>query len=188
VLKRLTDVTMAIVFGLAILPICIVIALLVYFRDGRPVIFAQQRVGRHGKAFTCYKFRTMVTNTGDHASHHVSNSAITKLGQVLRRSKLDELPQILNVLCGQMSFVGPRPCLPKQTELVALRQSAGVYELVPGITGLAQVRNIDMSDPEKLVACEIEYAKDRSWATDLRILFATLSGNGMQSDPAQRKQ
>jgi O-antigen biosynthesis protein WbqP len=187
VLKRLFDVTLAVVLGIVLLPIYAIVALLILINDGWPVVFAQDRVGHLGRNFTCYKFRTMKRDTGDHASHAISTSAITRFGSIVRRTKMDELPQILNVLRGEMSFVGPRPCLPKQVELVGLRQAAGIYDLLPGITGLAQVRDIDMSKPDVLVACETEYLRNRSFMADLRILVATFFGKGLRTDAAQKR-
>jgi O-antigen biosynthesis protein WbqP len=187
VLKRLFDLTLVVFLGVVLLPVYAVVALLILINDGWPVVFAQERVGRLGRNFTCYKFRTMKRHTGDHASHAISAAAITRFGSIVRRTKMDELPQILNVLRGEMSFVGPRPCLPKQTELVGLRQAAGIYELIPGITGLAQVRDVDMSKPDVLVACEMEYLQDHSFVADLRILVATFFGKGLRTDAAQKR-
>jgi O-antigen biosynthesis protein WbqP len=182
------DLALAILTGIILAPIAVLIGAIILWDDGRPALFIQQRVGRHGKTFDCYKFRTMKRDTGDHASHHVAVSRITRFGSVARRFKLDEIPQIYNVLRGEMSFVGPRPCLPKQTELVELRRASGVAEMMPGITGLAQIKGIDMSNPEILVSCETEYLRTRSLALDIRILFATVFGQGLRSDAAQTKR
>jgi O-antigen biosynthesis protein WbqP len=118
--------------------------------DTRSPLFRQERVGRHQKPFTLVKFRTMEKDTASVASHLASASAITPFGRFLRRTKLDELPQLWNVLKGDMSLVGPRPCLFNQEELIAEREARGVYQARPGITGLAQVNGIDMSTPRLL--------------------------------------
>jgi O-antigen biosynthesis protein WbqP len=109
-------------------------------------------------------------------THEVGEKAITKAGRTLRRLKLDELPQLWNVLKGEMSLVGPRPCLPTQGELIERRRELGVYALRPGITGLAQVRGIDMSDPNKCAAADAEYLKHRSLRLDAEIILKTLGG------------
>jgi O-antigen biosynthesis protein WbqP len=187
-LKRVLDLLLAAAGGLILTPVALIVAALIVWEDGAPAIFVQKRVGRHGLQFFCYKFRTMKTNTGDHASHQVPVSNITAFGKVARKFKLDELPQIINVLRGDMSFVGPRPCLPSQIELIELRRKAGVLDVMPGITGLAQIRGIDMSDPEALVACEAEYLHRKSFSLDMRILFATFLGKGLRSDAAQNNR
>lgn len=126
----------------------------------------------------CLKLRTMYVETQNAASHDVPASAVTRAGAFLRRTKLDELPQLYNVLRGDLSLVGPRPCLPSQTVLVDLREAAGVLEVRPGITGLAQIRGVDMSDPARLTAVDREYVQNRSFLGDVRILLATLTGKG----------
>jgi len=143
-----------------------------------PAIFRQTRVGRHGKPFTCYKLRTMRTGTADAPTHQAEPHAVTPLGRHLRRLKLDELPQLWNVLRGDMSFVGPRPCLPSQTGLVAARRRLGLDALRPGITGVSQVAGIDMSDPERLAAHDATYLAAMSVAADIRLIVATAAGAG----------
>jgi len=143
-----------------------------------PGIFAQERVGRRGRVFVCYKFRTMQVGTPNRASHEVSVSAVTEIGHWLRRTKLDETPQLFNVIAGQMSFVGPRPCLPTQTELIEARRRRGVLDIMPGITGLAQINDIDMSDPERLSRWDERYLKLQGLVPDLKILLATVRGRG----------
>ena len=114
----------------------------------------------------------------------VDKAAITDVGRFLRKYKLDELPQLYNVLRGEMSFVGPRPCLPEQTALIEARHSSDIYNLYPGITGLAQINQIDMSDPVKLAECDALYLERQSLMLDLKILLATLMGKGLRSDAA----
>ncbi|MBF9040307.1 NAD-dependent epimerase/dehydratase family protein [Rhodobacterales bacterium LSUCC0387] len=145
--------------------------------DG-PAIFAQPRVGRGGQVFTCYKFRTMAIGTKQAGTHEVSSAAVTPLGVKLRRYKLDELPQLWNVLWGDMSLIGPRPCLPEQEELVRLRKAAGVLDIRPGISGLAQVACVDMSDAARLVAWDARYIALRGLILDIRLILQTALGAG----------
>jgi O-antigen biosynthesis protein WbqP len=141
-------------------------------------IFRQERVGRDRKPFICYKLRTMAAGTKQAGTHEVSASSVTKIGRFLRATKLDEIPQLWNVVRGEMAFVGPRPCLPSQTELVQEREIRGVYGIIPGITGLGQVRGIDMSEPVRLAEIDAEYLQTRSLALDLRLAWQTVRGGG----------
>lgn len=141
-------------------------------------LFRQDRVGKDRRVFCCYKLRTMATGTKQAGTHEVSAASVTRIGAFLRKTKLDELPQLWNVARGDMAFVGPRPCLPSQEELVRERDERGVYDILPGITGLAQVRGIDMSDPVRLAVCDAEYLDRRSLLFDLRIVLQTLVGKG----------
>ncbi|KEY91466.1 UDP-N-acetylgalactosaminyltransferase [Candidatus Photodesmus blepharus] len=136
--------------GLVILfPIFILVFVVSYFFTVSP-IFLQTRVGKNQKAFTLIKFRTMPVETQSIATHFVDLNSVTKLGIFLRKTKLDELPQLINVLRGEMSLVGPRPCLLSQIELIKERELRGVFSVSPGITGLAQIKNVNMSTPKKL--------------------------------------
>ncbi|WP_316862493.1 sugar transferase [uncultured Cohaesibacter sp.] len=153
---------------------------LIRFDSPGPVIFRQARVGKGGRVFTCYKFRTMKEDTKVAATHEVSRSSVTRIGGFLRRSRIDELPQIWNILCREMSLVGPRPCLPKQEELVNWRRDLGVLDSLPGITGFAQIQNIDMSDPQKLAHVDADYVARRTVLLDIRIILATVLGRGMK--------
>ena len=156
----------------------IIIALLIKLSSKGPAILAQKRVGENGNEFICYKFRTMHVGTKVAATHEVGAHNITKIGGFLRKSKLDELPQIWNIIKNEMSFVGPRPCLPSQAELIKLRTEARIFSDLPGITGWAQAQGIDMSDPHHLVNAETEYLSKRSISFDIKILFATFIGRG----------
>lgn len=153
------------------------------FDTGSP-IFVQERVGRNKKPFRLIKFRTMPVNTKSVATHLAKDITITKLGSFLRKSKLDELPQLINVLKGDMSLVGPRPNLFNQTELMAERDRRGVYDAVPGITGLAQIEEIDMSTPVKLAEKDAEMLSSLTLSDYFRYIFATVSGQG-QGDRIQ---
>ncbi|MES2987602.1 MAG: hybrid nucleoside-diphosphate sugar epimerase/sugar transferase [Pseudomonadota bacterium] len=143
-----------------------------------PGLFAQKRVGRDGRIFTCYKFRTMQIGTAQLGTHEVSQAVVTRIGGFLRRTKLDELPQVWNILKNEMSVVGPRPCLPVQTQLVTARKRCGVLSIKPGITGLAQINGIDMSDPELLAEWDSRYLAMQSLLLDLHIILATGLGGG----------
>ena len=138
-----------------------------------PGLFAQPRVGKGETIFTCYKFRTMAVDAPQAGTHEVAPSHITPLGHFLRRTKIDELPQIWNVARGEMSLVGPRPCLPNQTELIDRRRKLGVFDCVPGITGLAQVGGTDMSEPDKLARIDARYCSTRNIIQDLKLVLAT---------------
>ncbi|WP_165855390.1 sugar transferase [Marinobacter sp. JSM 1782161] len=141
-------------------------------------IFRQERVGQHGRSFTLLKFRTMTVGTQSVASHLASVDAITPFGRFLRRTKLDELPQLWNVFKGEMSLVGPRPCLFSQSELIKERRLRGVLSVRPGITGLAQIRGIDMSTPRLLAETDAAMLESLSIISYFRYLYLTLRGEG----------
>lgn len=142
--------------------------------DGKPAIFQQTRIGLKQAPFSLIKLRTMKTETPHLATHEVSPAFVTPLGRYLRSTKLDELPQLWNILKGELSFVGPRPGLEVQTALTKQRELRDVYCVKPGLTGLAQVQGIDMSDPEKLAAKDEEYIARRSFLLDARIIAQTI--------------
>ncbi|WP_032094863.1 MULTISPECIES: sugar transferase [unclassified Alteromonas] len=165
-------------FGLIVgFPIFLVLFIIGLFDTGSP-IFKQERVGRHKKPFTLVKFRTMKVDTASVASHLASSASITKFGHFLRRTKLDELPQLWNVLKGEMSLVGPRPGLFNQHELTAAREAYSVYDARPGITGLAQVNDIDMSTPELLAKTDREMLDSLSIAYYFKYIIMTVTGKG----------
>ncbi|MBP0438637.1 sugar transferase [Tianweitania sediminis] len=177
-MKRFFDLCLVLV---CLLPALVVIGgLVLWIRLGSrgPGLLRQARVGRDEVTFTCFKLRTMYFGTPQKPSHEIGRSAVTPLGRVLRRVKLDELPQLINILRGDMSFVGPRPCLPTQTALIAARRRLGVTALRPGITGVAQVAGVDMSEPERLAALDATYLADMSLGHDLRLIARTLLGSG----------
>lgn len=143
-----------------------------------PGVFAQARVGQDGKSFTCYKFRTMKVGTPQMGTHQVNPSSITAIGSFLRRWKFDELPQVINLFRGDMTLVGPRPCLPEQADVCIARNEAGVDVLRPGITGFSQVHDIDMSNPVRLALSDARYRATRGLILDLAIVLSTLGGKG----------
>jgi O-antigen biosynthesis protein WbqP len=148
--KRTFDILAAAIGLILSSPILLFAAAAVRAESPGRAFFAQKRVGRNECIFTCYKLRTMFADTKHLPTHQTSATSVTRVGAVLRRLKLDELPQLYNVLRGEMSLVGPRPCLPSQTALIDARKQRGVFNVRPGITGLAQVQGVDMSDPERL--------------------------------------
>jgi O-antigen biosynthesis protein WbqP len=158
-------------------PVLLIIYFVGLFDTGSPV-FKQERVGRNKKPFILIKFRTMSVDTASVASHLSSTASITKMGGFLRKTKLDELPQLWNVLIGDMSLVGPRPGLFNQEELTAAREDDGVFLVRPGITGLAQVSDIDMSTPELLAKTDANMIKEMSLANYFKFILQTVTGAG----------
>ncbi|AQM68229.1 MULTISPECIES: sugar transferase [Vibrio harveyi group] len=174
---RLIDF-LAAFFGLLFLwPVLLIVTIIGLFDTGSP-IFVQERVGRNKKPFKLIKFRTMSVETKSVASHLASNASITKLGGFLRKTKIDELPQLINVVKGEMSLVGPRPNLFNQEELIAERDAVGVYNVLPGITGLAQVQNIDMSTPALLAKTDREMIDSLTLKSYFKYIMMTATGSG----------
>jgi len=172
-------------FGLLFgFPVLLVVFLIGLFDTGSP-LFVQERVGRAKQPFKLVKFRTMSKDTASVASHLASSASITKFGSFLRRTKLDELPQLWNVLKGDMSLVGPRPNLFNQEELIHARNELGVYDVRPGITGLSQIKDIDMSTPELLAKTDVEMIVTMSIANYFKYIFLTFAGKG-QGDRVRR--
>jgi len=177
-LIRTFDFVLALSGLVATSPFVLAAAVVVRMTSAGAAIFAQPRVGRHERVFICYKLRTMKAGTRSAASHEVTAAAITRVGAVLRRTKLDELPQLWNVLVGEMSLVGPRPCLPIQQEVIEARRNLQVFDVRPGITGLAQIRDIDMSNGPKLAEVDAIWLERASILTYMETIFQTLRGKG----------
>lgn len=177
ILIRLFDLVFSALGLLLGFPLLLVLVVIGFFDTGSP-IFRQERVGRNKKPFTLVKFRTMKKDTASIASHLASADAITPFGRLLRCTKLDELPQLWNVLKGEMSLVGPRPCLFNQDELIAQRESRGVLSARPGITGLAQVNDIDMSTPVLLAETDEKMLKSLTVGAYFKYILMTVSGKG----------
>ncbi|TVP09749.1 sugar transferase [Shewanella sp. MSW] len=174
---RLIDF-LAAFFGLMILwPVLLIITIIGMFDTGSP-IFVQTRVGKKKKPFKLIKFRTMSVETKSVASHLASNASITKLGAFLRKTKIDELPQLINVVKGEMSLVGPRPNLFNQEDLIKERDAQGVYDVLPGITGLAQVQNIDMSTPKLLAETDKKMIDTLNVKNYFKYILMTVTGSG----------
>lgn len=176
-MTRLFDIIFSF-FGLLILsPILFLLIIIGYFDTGSP-IFRQERVGKGMKPFRLMKFRSMNINAPSVATHLASTSSITPFGSFLRKSKLDELPQLWNVLMGDMSLVGPRPNLFNQEELIEERDARGVYSIRPGITGLAQINKIDMSTPKLLAETDAEMVQSFSIIKYFYYILVTVLGKG----------
>ncbi|MBB5018081.1 lipopolysaccharide/colanic/teichoic acid biosynthesis glycosyltransferase [Chitinivorax tropicus] len=159
-------------------PVMAVLYMIGLFDTGSP-LFIQQRVGKDKQAFNLIKFRTMRADTASVATHLVHANAITPFGRFLRKSKLDELPQLWNVLKGEMSLVGPRPCLFNQVELIEARDQLEVFAARPGITGLAQVQAIDMSTPQLLAKVDAEMLSTLTLSNYFRYILMTATGKGL---------
>jgi len=147
-----------------------------------PGLFIQDRVGRKARTFKCYKFRTLPIGTPSAGTHEVSLKSATRFGTFLRKSRLDELPQVINLLRGEMSLIGPRPCLPNQTKLIDARKRHNVFDVKPGISGWAQIHGIDMSKPETLAKMDADYIANRSIWMDIKIILMTLGPMARKAD------
>ena len=184
IVKRSFDVIFSIILLILFIPLWIIIPILIKIDSPGKIIFKQKRVGLYSRYFTIYKFRTMKEGTPDIPTDKLSNQdkLNTKIGVVLRRLSLDEIPQLVNILKGDMSFVGPRPALYNQPLLIKLRMQKGVDQVRPGVTGLAQISGRDSLTIPKKVEYDILYIKDASLLLDLKIILVTvktvLTGKG----------
>jgi len=174
---RVLDVIFSLMGLIVAMPLLLVLTIVGLFDTGSPFFF-QVRVGRCQQPFTLLKIRTMRPGTASVATHLADASDITPIGRLLRRTKLDELPQLWNVLTGDMSLVGPRPCLFNQQELIAERALRDIFCVRPGITGLAQVKGIDMSSPRLLAETEAQMIKALSTRSYFNYIFQTILGKG----------
>ncbi|MEZ9349947.1 sugar transferase [Vibrio splendidus] len=174
---RLIDFLAAFLGLLFLWPVLLIVVIIGMFDTGSP-IFVQERVGRNKKPFRLIKFRTMSVETKSVASHLASDASITKLGGFLRKTKIDELPQLINVVKGEMSLVGPRPNLFNQEALIKERDALGVYDVLPGVTGLAQVQNIDMSTPELLAKTDKQMIDTLTLKDYFKYILMTATGSG----------
>ena len=175
-MKRALDILFGTVAIVCLSPLLAAICLAVFVSDGSPVIFRQERIGKDRRRFRICKFRTMKKGVGDVAKKDLQNYAdcLIRGGHFLRRTSLDELPQLFNIVGGTMSFVGPRPLIPQEEEIDRLRAEQGVYAVRPGVTGLAQISGRDnLSDAEK-AAYDAEYVRTQSLHGDLKILWKTV--------------
>ena len=193
-IKRFLDILLSVIFLILLSPFMIVIAVVIVSESRGGAIFKQSRMGRNGRIFTCYKFRTMRSDAPHSTpARELDNPDryITRVGRLLRRSSLDELPQLFNVLKGDMSIVGPRPLICEETEVHRMRESAGIYLLRPGLTGLAQIngRNL-LCDSEKIENDKI-YLDNVRMRLDAKILLMTfgcvLAGKGVSSQNNDKK-
>ena len=175
-MKRFFDFTVSLLLIILLSPLFVIIGIIVLIDDGGPVVFKQYRVKKDNKLFFIYKFRTMKNNTRHTSTVALTEAAfqITKSGRFLRKTSLDELPQLFNVLLGDMSFVGPRPLIPEEKEIRALRKEYNVYSVKPGITGLAQVNGRDNLSIKEKALFDKEYIDKQSIALDIKILIKTV--------------
>jgi O-antigen biosynthesis protein WbqP len=175
---RAADIVISVGAGLVALPFVVLAGLLVRLESPGPALFRQPRVGLNERPFVCLKLRTMSVDTPSLGTHEVSAVAVTRIGRWLRRIKVDELPQLWNVLAGEMSLVGPRPCLPTQIELIEERRQRGVFRVRPGVTGSAQLKGIDMSTPAALAREDAVWAAAPNLVDYVRWLWLTGLGRG----------
>jgi O-antigen biosynthesis protein WbqP len=175
-IKRVFDFFLAMLLLVIFLPPMLLVAIVVKFTSKGPIIFWSQRVGKNNHLFWMPKFRTMLIETPNVATHLLveANQYLTPVGSFLRKSSLDELPQLWSVVCGDMSFVGPRPALFNQADLIELRTAVGAHSLTPGITGWAQINGRDELALSEKVSFDQEYLQRQSLAFDIHILWLTL--------------
>jgi O-antigen biosynthesis protein WbqP len=171
--KRLLDIAIVASSVIFLSPLLILIAILIKIFDPGPVFFKQERIGRNGLPFMFYKFRSMPVNTGDIPSDKIGDIELTWIGKVIRRTNLDELPQLLNILKGDMSVVGPRPPIPRQQELIDLRVKNGAISAKPGLTGLAQIKSFDGMSVREKAEFDGSYTNTKTFLTDIKIIFGT---------------
>jgi O-antigen biosynthesis protein WbqP len=171
--KRLLDLVLASLGLVVLAPVVVLVALAVRIEDGGPSLFRQQRSGRHDQKFTLLKFRSMPVGSADLPSSAAHGLRPTRVGALIRRTNLDELPQLLNILAGDMSLVGPRPALPSQADLLALRRENGAISCRPGLTGLAQVSSYDGMPVLRKAEYDAEYAREMSFLLDCSIILQT---------------
>jgi len=177
-IMRIIDIAFALGVLICLSWLLLIIWVVVRVTSPGPGIFSQTRITKDGQPFTCYKFRTMKVNTAQAATHNIGESAVTSIGHILRKTKIDELPQAVNILANTLSLVGPRPSLPTQTELIDARDRRSVFDVKGGITGWAQIKGIDMSEPHRLAREDAEYVARRTVLFDLKIILATFIGRG----------
>lgn len=175
-LKGLFDFTLALIGSIVIFPFFIIFGIIIFIDDPGPIFFTQKRVGKNKKLFRLIKFRTMKTKTPDIPTHLLENPEryITRLGKFLRKTSIDELPQIWNILIGKMSIIGPRPALWNQDDLIAERDKYGANDIKPGITGWAQINGRDELEIPVKAALDGEYVKKLSFAFDCKCFFGTI--------------
>lgn len=175
--KRLIDITVSLIFLVLLSPLMLLTAVFIKLETPGSIIFKQTRVGRYGKPFTIYKFRTMVKDAPSEMATSEFKDAkkyITKTGAVLRKTSMDELPQFFNILIGNMTCIGPRPLVLSEERVHTLRLSRGIYNLKPGVTGLAQINGRDLVTPEDKVDYDERYLKSFSFKTDIEIFAKTV--------------
>lgn len=174
-MTRFLDIVISLTALVLLLPLFLVIAILIKISSKGSVFFSQSRIGKNNELFKFYKFRTMKVGTPNVATDKLGDaeSYITSIGKILRKTSLDEIPQLINILKGDMTFVGPRPALYNQYNLKELRTKAGVHKLVPGVTGWAQINGRDHNDDAQKTELDRYYLENRSFKLDMKIMFMT---------------
>ena len=167
---------LGIIILICISPVLLIVSVIILIDDGLPIIFKQERVGQYNDHFFIFKFRTMKKNTPDIPTHlaNYGRSMFTNVGPFLRKYSLDELAQLINIVMGDMQFIGPRPALHNQNDLIKLRSKVGVHKLIPGVTGWAQVNGRDALSIPKKVEMDEFYLQNQSFFLDLKILIMTI--------------
>lgn len=173
-IKRFFDILLSMVLLITLAPFFIIIGLIIYLQDGGPPVFLQKRIGENGREFLFLKFRSMPVSTPNVESRETTKLVITPFGKFIRRTNLDELPQFYNVFKGDMSFIGPRPPIPSQLDLIEMRKVNGSLNLKPGLTGWAQVNSFDGMNANQKAYFDGEYAKKISFLFDCTILLKTV--------------
>ena len=174
-MKRIFDITTSLLLLVILSPLFLILMIAIKLTSKGPILFIQKRIGKNNKEFLLYKFRTMKIDTPNVATHLLDKPEqyITSIGKFLRKSSFDELPQLLNILKGNMTYIGPRPALFNQYDLKAMRTKAGVHTLLPGVTGWAQINGRDLIDNKDKVKYDEFYLNNRSVLFDIKILFLT---------------
>ena len=175
-MKRFFDFFASLILLIILSPLFLIVSLIIIIDDGVPVIFSQPRVGKGNELFNIYKFRTMKNGTRNVASGNLEESGdcITKSGRFLRKTSIDEFPQLVNILTGKMSFVGPRPLIPEEEEIRKLREEYNVYSVRPGMTGLAQINGRDNLTDEEKAEFDRQYVEKHTIMLDIEIMFKTV--------------
>jgi len=176
-LKRFLDIVFSLILIILLIPLFLIISIVIKLTSRGPILFRQRRTGKDKTEFTIYKFRTMYLETPKNVPTHLLENPdkyITPVGKILRKTSLDELPQLINILKGEMSFVGPRPALYNQYDLIALREAEGVNNIRPGVTGWAQINGRDELEISEKVKYDSYYVKNQSILFDIKIVFITL--------------
>ncbi|QMV41715.1 sugar transferase [Cohnella cholangitidis] len=176
-MKRVFDLVISIPTLIVLLPVLLFLAVVIKLDSKGPVIFKQKRSGRNHTLFTIYKFRTMKVDTPDIPTHLLNNPEvyISRVGRILRKTSLDELPQLFNILKGDMSIVGPRPALHNQLELISMREQFNVHRIPPGLTGWAQINGRDDISDEMKAQYDLYYLQNHNLWMDIKIIFRTVS-------------
>ncbi|WP_294168567.1 sugar transferase [uncultured Clostridium sp.] len=175
-MQRLLDIFISLIFLIIFSPIFLIVAIFIKLNSEGPVFFTQNRIGKNNELFKLYKFRTMKVGTPNVATDKLKDakSYLTTVGKILRKTSLDELPQLINILKGEMTFVGPRPALYNQYHLKELRTKEGVHKLLPGITGWAQINGRDHNNDLQKTTLDKYYLENKSFILDIKIIFMTV--------------